>query len=485
VSDTAIPLPSHAPTLPGMRIPARLATRALGALSDRRLAEMAADGAGEQAFSAIYERYHQTLYRYCHSLVRDPDEAADALQSAMLKAYLALPAKRAEIDLRPWLFRIAHNEAISLIRRRAPHDEITDMNSPRAASAYDDAAARARLDQLVDDLQELDERQRAALVMRELSDLSYDDIATAFGTTAATAKQAVYEARVALQERAEGRAMSCEPVRRAVSDGDRRKLRGRKLRAHLRSCAGCRDFELAMRRRHADLAALAPPLPAPAAAALLKSVLGAGAAGSADLGAGASGIGGAATLKTLATLVTITAGAGAIGAAVPSAHNPPAPSVQERAIASVRQAPPLTPVYVLSGGRARVPALRAPGRLVASAPRPAERPAGAAPQQPGARPAPGSAAPGAPVPEPAATEPGAAAPSAPLPGAAAPQLPQVPVVPAPQLPGVAAPQLPVEPVATVAPVVQSLPQAPSVHVPRPPALPVAPSLPALPAHLPR
>src|SRR3954452_527805 len=226
MSDLAIALPARAPAAGRAGAPTALTGRALGLLSDARLAQLAADGAGEQAFTAIYARYHQPLYRYCHSIVRDPDDAADALQSAMLKAYLALPAKRTEVVLKPWLFRIVHNEAISAIRRRARHDEITDANSPQAASAHDDAAARARLDQLVDDLQQLDERQRAAMVMRELSGLTYDEIAAAFGTTTGGAKQAAYEARIALYERAEGRAMSCEPVRRAVSEGDGRKLRG-------------------------------------------------------------------------------------------------------------------------------------------------------------------------------------------------------------------------------------------------------------------
>src|SRR3954468_912585 len=109
-------MPAQAPALPGTGIPARVATHALGALSDRRLAELAVAGEGERAFAAIYARYHQPLYRYSHSIVRDPDDAADALQSAMLKAYLALPAKRAEVALKPWLFRIVHNEAITVIR---------------------------------------------------------------------------------------------------------------------------------------------------------------------------------------------------------------------------------------------------------------------------------------------------------------------------------------------------------------------------------
>src|SRR3954469_867130 len=331
-------------------------------MGDGRLAEMAASGAGDQAFSAIYARYHQPLYRYCQSLVRDPDEAADALQSAMLKAYLALPAKRVEVELRPWLFRIVHNEAISALRRRPRHDEISDLNSAAVASAHDDAAARARLDQLVDDLQQLDERQRAAMVMRELSGLSYDEIAAAFGTTTARAHHAVYEARVALHERAEGRAMPCEPVRRAVSAGDGRKLRARKLRAHLRACADCRQFERALGRRRADLAILTPALPAPAAAAVLNAVVGGGAAG-----AGEAGLGAAAAAKTLAALVGVAAGAGALNiTAAPDIAAPSSPP-QHSAVAIARHAPPLTSVYALSGGHVRIVHLRAPNRLLADA----------------------------------------------------------------------------------------------------------------------
>jgi RNA polymerase sigma factor (sigma-70 family) len=470
VSDAAITLPAPAAG-PGLRIPARLATRALGALTDARLAELAATGAGDQAFAAIYARYHQPLYRYCQSLVRDPDEAADALQSAMLKAYLALPAKRQEVELRPWLFRIVHNEAISALRRRTRHDEITDLNSPRAASAHDEAVARARLDQLVGDLQELEERQRAALVMRELSGLGYDEIATAFGTSAATAKQAVYEARVALHDLAEGRSMSCEPVRRAVSDGDGRKLRARKLRAHLRACAGCRDFEAAIGRRRADLAALAPMLPAPAAAGLLKSVLG---ASSGEVGKSI------ATLKTFAALLAVGAGAGAIGSsmlpaghhashALASAAQPPL------AAAAIRQAPPLTSLYVLSGGQAGAPQLRPHEQLASSAPtmRPATRSDAPDPAPGAAGPAPASQpqAPGAPG---ASAAPAAPALGVPAPEVAVPQVPQLPL-----------PALPVDPVATVAPVTQSLPPVPQVAVPELPPLPQAPALPALPLHLPK
>ncbi len=75
--------------------------------------------------------------------------------------------------------------------------------------------------------------------MRELNDLSYEDIAAALSTSPGAAKQSVYEARSALLEVAEGREMDCAKARESISAGDRRVLRGRKLRAHLRGCEGC------------------------------------------------------------------------------------------------------------------------------------------------------------------------------------------------------------------------------------------------------
>src|SRR5215211_7680372 len=70
------------------------------------------------AFARVYERHHQELYRYCRSVLRHDEDAQDALQNTMTSAFAALQREGREIALRPWLFRIAHNESISLLRRR-------------------------------------------------------------------------------------------------------------------------------------------------------------------------------------------------------------------------------------------------------------------------------------------------------------------------------------------------------------------------------
>ena len=188
------------------------------------------------AFAAVYERHHQALYRYCRSILRHEEDAQDALQSTMTRAFAALQDERRDFDLKPWLFRIAHNEAISILRKRRVTTELDDI--PVLTDLDDQVDEREQLRLLQMDLADLPDRQRAALVLRELNGLSHAEIAVVLETSAANVKQTIYEARTALFSAREGREMPCDDVRRMLSDGDGRVLRGRGLRAHLRSCAG-------------------------------------------------------------------------------------------------------------------------------------------------------------------------------------------------------------------------------------------------------
>jgi RNA polymerase sigma factor (sigma-70 family) len=291
---------------------------ALRLLGDEALARRVANGDG-QAFAALYQRHHQALYRYCRAILGNAEDAADALQNTMAAALRALPGEQRELRIKPWLYRIAHNESISLARRRPPFTGLEHaMEVPDARGS--DPATRERLRQLFADLHALQERQRAALVMRELNGLGYEEIGSALASTPAAAKQLVYEARSALHEMAEGREMSCELVRTSLSADDRRKLRGRRFRAHLEGCPSCREFQRSMDMRRRDLAALAPPLPALAAASILHGLGGGGHAGAASSLAGLAGGGtgkavatsavvkGVAAVAVVATVGTGTAG---------------------------------------------------------------------------------------------------------------------------------------------------------------------------------
>jgi RNA polymerase sigma factor (sigma-70 family) len=325
-------------------------------LSDQRLARRAAGGE-ERAFAAIFERYHQPLYRYCAAIVGDSQDAQDALQNTMLKVLRALPGEAREIKLKPWLYRIAHNESIEVLRRRRDTRELgAELVAPGPPLA-DELSVRERLRQLLSDLDQLPERQRGALVMRELAGLDFDGIAAALGTSPAVARQTLYEARLSLHQMDEGRGMDCATVTQALSDGDGRVIRRRDVRAHLRSCPDCRRFGAEIEDRERNFAALAP-LPAVAAAGLLQGLLGGGAAGggggtaagAAVAGGAAKALGSSAAMKSAAAVLAITAiGAGVAdrgglidlglpGGSDSTARQPPSSSSHATSIAAPAEA---------------------------------------------------------------------------------------------------------------------------------------------------
>lgn len=287
----------------------------LRAFGDERLVRLAAGGS-ERAFAAIYERHHQALYRYCRSIVRNEHDAQDVLQTTMARALRALRKGPPDAPLRPWLFRIAHNEAISVLRARKPTAELGEADQLTGPSVEGRAEERARFALLIADLGDLPERQRSALVMRELSGLSHSEIAAALELSLSGVKQAIFAARVGLQEFAKGRAMACAEIQRLISDADGRALRGRSVRAHLRWCPGCGALRDAIGQRKSDLAVIAPPLPAAAAAGLLARLLGGGghAGGGGGLATAAAGKATTAALAgklATAAVVITTIGVGA------------------------------------------------------------------------------------------------------------------------------------------------------------------------------
>ena len=264
-------------------------------LSDERLAQRAAGG-DQRAFEAIYSRYHQSLYRFCLAMVGNPQDAQDALQNTMVKVLRALPGEQREIQLKPWLYRIARNESIETLRRRHDNEEL-EPEQAAIVGVAETAEARERLRTLLADLEQLPERQRAALVMRELAGLDFAEIGAAFGSSAAVARQTLYEARLSLRQLKAGREMRCAEVMRELSDADGRVTRRREISAHLRGCADCRAFREDIAKRHEGLAAIAP-LPLAASAGLLHGALG---------GSGAAGAG-SATSGGLAGTVGVGAG---------------------------------------------------------------------------------------------------------------------------------------------------------------------------------
>ena len=236
---------------------ARTSFRLLRGLGDEQLTELVANGSGP-AFAVIYDRYMPALLRYCRRILGSADDAEDAAQAAMVSAMRGL-GQRPPRRLRPWLYRIAHNEAISLARRHVHSEPLLEAADHGAGPDPEQATAtRARLAQLLADLHALPGRQRDALVMRELCGRSYSDIAAELGSSEAAAQQAVFEARVSLYEFGEGRDLECVEVQRTISACDHARLQTRRVRAHLRGCECCAGFERDLYARRRDFALLLP-----------------------------------------------------------------------------------------------------------------------------------------------------------------------------------------------------------------------------------
>jgi RNA polymerase sigma factor (sigma-70 family) len=269
----------------------------------------AASRGDEGALEKIYHDYHQPLYRFCLAIVGNPQDAQDALQNTMVKMLRALPGEQRSIALKPWLYRIAHNESIDLLRRRRPEVSLETSEPEVGEELAVKVEARQRLRLLIADLSALPERQRETLLMREAAGLSFDEIGVALETSPAVARQTLYEARLGLRQMDAGREMECEAVTKALSDGDGRVRRRRDIRAHLRDCAHCRAFAEEIDSRSGTLAAISP-LPAAAAAAMLQGLIGGGAAAGAGAG-GAAGLAGGAAVKSIGT-ATLVKGAAAV-----------------------------------------------------------------------------------------------------------------------------------------------------------------------------
>ena len=110
--------------------------------SDQRLAKRAAGGDPE-AFAAIFRRFQDELYRFCLAILREPQDAQDVVQNTMVKAMGALPGEQREMQLRPWLYRIAHNEAIEL-RRREQTAERLDLRTENVVPGTEERVEQGR-----------------------------------------------------------------------------------------------------------------------------------------------------------------------------------------------------------------------------------------------------------------------------------------------------------------------------------------------------
>lgn len=181
--------------------PGRLAGAALlKAQSDNRLVDMTRAG-NDRAFEAIVARYKGPLLRYCSRILPD-GRAEDAVQQAFVNAYDALHRDTTPLSLRSWLFGIAHNVSLNLLRQRGNDHEPIDMHPGAQEPAHATLERRERLREVLAAVAALPPGQRDALLLREVEGRGHEEIARELGVTGGAARQLISRARNGIRDAA-------------------------------------------------------------------------------------------------------------------------------------------------------------------------------------------------------------------------------------------------------------------------------------------
>jgi len=283
--------------------------------SDERLIALVRRG-NHHAFEALVARYQARLLAFCRHMLSSKEDAEDVLQEVFAAAFNAILADEREINVRPWLYRIARNRSLNHLRRtQAVGVDSMDVHfSDHGQTTADKVHRREDFRLLIADVQELPETQRTALLLREIDALSYDQIAEAMETTVPSVKSLLVRARVSLAEAAEARLLSCEEVREELGEVAEGLTRtSAPVRRHLRTCERCATFRKQLKETNKALAALFPVGPLLLLKKTLLAHLGTSAAAGGSTAAASAGAAAAqAGLSTVATKAVAGLAAAAI-----------------------------------------------------------------------------------------------------------------------------------------------------------------------------
>lgn len=179
---------------------------------DAELAARAAAG-DQRAFEAIMRRNNQLLFRTARSILKNDEEAEDAVQEAYLHAFRALGSFRADARLSTWLVRIVANEALGGLRRRSadviPLDTAMDAAEPYSETWMDQdpnsqpehAAVRAQVRKLIEArIDRLPDAFRTVFVLRAVEEFTVQETAAALSIPETTVRTRFFRARSLMRE---------------------------------------------------------------------------------------------------------------------------------------------------------------------------------------------------------------------------------------------------------------------------------------------
>ena len=186
------------------------------ATDDHSLVQRARSG-DERAFRLLVERYQKKVYAVALGMVKDREEAMDVVQEAFVKVHRSLESFKADATFYTWLYRITVNVCIDVIRRRGvargeavefdehiAHD-LAEANLGAVSSQLGNNPEKAVLSREVGEkiqaaLEQIPEKHRAILLLRELDGLSYEELAQALEIPKGTVMSRLFHARAKVQK---------------------------------------------------------------------------------------------------------------------------------------------------------------------------------------------------------------------------------------------------------------------------------------------
>jgi len=197
-------------------------------VEDLRLVESLRQ-ASEHAYEELLTRFQQPVYTLALRLLNDQSEACDVVQEVFLKVFRNIGSFRGQSTLKTWIYRITVNEAHNARRWFFRHRrrEVELDNNPeearnwkeiipdRSRSPFDEAVDREQHMMIEAALEKINPIFRDAVVLRDITDLSYEEIAEVLGVSLGTVKSRILRGREALREELAG-SLKARPAMRLV-----------------------------------------------------------------------------------------------------------------------------------------------------------------------------------------------------------------------------------------------------------------------------
>ena len=150
------------------------------------------------AFSRVYDDYHAGIYNLCARILDDREEAQDVTQDVFIKAFSSPPEAVGEVKLRAWLYRVATNACFNVVRGRRPGGGLAEADDvPALLDGYEQSQSVALIEQ---SLGRLNERYRAALVLKDLHGLNGEELAEVLDVSRPAAEVLVHRARASFKK---------------------------------------------------------------------------------------------------------------------------------------------------------------------------------------------------------------------------------------------------------------------------------------------